>query len=240
MNQNSRNSSKPPSSDPNRKKESRAKGGKKTGGQKGHVEVTRQKVNNPDKIEVVKVNRRNLPPGQYKIVGYETRQVFDMQILRMVTEYQAEILEDGNGRRFVAPFPEGVTKAVQYGKELKAHVVYMLQYQLIPYGRIQEYFSDQIGIPVSEGSIYNFTQEAYGLLEPFEVKVKEALIGSDLAHADETSININRERQWSHVYPTLMDVLFSPQEPWVGGDGLYRDITAIGRGSLSPPFEGIL
>lgn len=89
LNQNSRNSSKPPSIDPNRKKERRAKGDKKVGGQKGHVGVTLQKVNNPDKIEVVKVNRRNLPPGQYKVVGYETRQVFDMKILRMVTEYQA-------------------------------------------------------------------------------------------------------------------------------------------------------
>ena len=156
LNQNSRNSSKPPSSDPNRKKETGAKGGKKAGGQKGHVGVTLQKVNNPDKIEVIKVNRRNLPPGQYKIVGYETRQVFDMQILRMVTEYQAEILGDGNGRQFVALFPEGVTKAVQYGKELKAHAVYLSQYQLIPYKRIQGYFNDKLGIPVSEGSLYNF------------------------------------------------------------------------------------
>ena len=53
-NLNSRNSSKPPSSDPNRKKESRTKGDKKAGGQKGHVGVTLQKVNNPDKIEVIK------------------------------------------------------------------------------------------------------------------------------------------------------------------------------------------
>mgnify|MGYP001576664703 FL=1 len=53
-NLNSRNSSKPPSSDPNRKKESRTKGDKKAGGQKGHVGVTLQKVNNPDKIEVIR------------------------------------------------------------------------------------------------------------------------------------------------------------------------------------------
>ena len=54
INLNSRNSSKPPSSDPNRKKESRTKGDKKAGGQKGHVGVTLQKVNNPDKIEVIR------------------------------------------------------------------------------------------------------------------------------------------------------------------------------------------
>ena len=164
LNLDSRNSSKPPSSDPNRKKVSRKKGDKKTGGQKGHVGVTLQKVNNPDKTEVIKVKRRDLPPGQYKKVGYESRQVFDMKIVRVVTEYQAEILEDSNGRRFVASFPEGVTKAVQYGGELKAHAVYMSQYQLIPYKRIQEYFGDQLGIPVSEGSIYNFNQESVWLI----------------------------------------------------------------------------
>ncbi|MBM2834444.1 MAG: hypothetical protein HW406_1605 [Candidatus Brocadiaceae bacterium] len=38
LNLDSRNSSKPPSSDPNRKKVSRTKGDKKAGGQKGHVE----------------------------------------------------------------------------------------------------------------------------------------------------------------------------------------------------------
>jgi len=65
LNLDSRNSSKPPSSDPNRKKVSRKKGDKKAGGQKGHVGVTLQKVNNPDKIKVIKVKRRNLPPGKY-------------------------------------------------------------------------------------------------------------------------------------------------------------------------------
>jgi len=83
LNLDSRNSSKPPSSDPNRKKVSRKKGDKKAGGQKGHVGVTLQKVDDPDKIEVVKLNRRNLPPGKYKKVGYESRQVFDIEISRV-------------------------------------------------------------------------------------------------------------------------------------------------------------
>ena len=160
--------------------------------------VTLQKVDDPDKIKVIKLNRRNLPPGKYKKVGYESRQVFDIEISRVVTEYRAEILEDSKGNQFVASFPEGVTKAVQYGGDLKAHSVYMSQYQLIPYKRIQGYFSDQLGIPVSEGSIYNFNQEAYGLLGPFEVKANEKLAGSDLLHADETGINVNGERHWLH------------------------------------------
>ena len=187
------------------KKVRKEKGIKKAGGQKGQVGVTLQKVDDPDKhvlmkmgIEVIKLDRRKLPPGKYKEVGYESRQVFDIAISRVVTEYQAQILEDSQGKQYVAPFPKGVTKAVQYGTNLKAHSVYMSQFQLIPYNRIQDYFSEQLQIPVSGGSIYNFNQETYGLLEIFDEKVKGKLAESDLAHVDETGININGEKCWLH------------------------------------------
>ena len=138
--------------------------------QKGRVGVTLQKVDDPDEIEVIKLDRRKLPPGKYKDMGYESRQVFDIEISRVITEYQAQILEDSNGNRFVAPFPKEVTKAVQYGKSVKAHSVYMSQFQLIPYNRVQDYFKEQLQIPISSGSIYNFNREAYDLLGIFEEK----------------------------------------------------------------------
>ena len=232
LNLDSRNSSKPPSSDPNRKKVSGAKGDKKAGGQKGHVGVTLKKVDDPDEIKIIKLNRRNLPPGKYKKVGYESRQVFDIEISRVVTEYQAEILEDSNGNQFVAPFPEGVTKAVQYGGDLKAHSVYMSQYQLIPYKRIQEYFSDQLGIPVSEGSIYNFNQEAYGSLEPFEVNANEKLAGSALLHADETGININGDRHWLHGASNDLWTNYFPHKS--------RGSEAMDSIGILPLFGGVL
>jgi transposase len=129
---NSTNSSKPPSTDPNRKRQARKKTGKKPGGQPGHVGTTLQKVDNPDRVEKIKVDRRKLPAGYYRQVGYETRQVFDIDISRIVTEYRAQILESENGRQFVAQFPKGVDKAVQYGVGIKAHSVYMSQFQLVP------------------------------------------------------------------------------------------------------------
>ena len=79
----------------------------------------------PDEIEVIKIDRRKLPKGGYRDVGFEKRQVFDIDFSRVVTEYRAQILEDETGQQFVAPFPEGVTKAVQYGNALKAHAVYL-------------------------------------------------------------------------------------------------------------------
>jgi transposase len=195
---NSHNSSKPPSSDPNRKKTSRKKTGRKPGGQKGRVGKTLEKIDDPDQIEVIKVDRRTIPAGQYNEVGHETRQVFDIEIRRRVTEYQAQILQDTEGRRFVADFPQGVTKAVQYGPGVKAHSVYMSRFQLIPYNRIEDHFADQLNLPISAGTICRFNQEAGDRLADFDMQVRGRLAGEAVAHADETGINIGGKGHWLH------------------------------------------
>jgi len=172
---NSKNSSKPPASDPNRLKSTRKKSSKPPGAQTGHIGKTLAKVDDPDFVTTLSVDRRTLPRGNYHPVGFETRQVFDIDILRVITEYQAEILEDEKGHRFMASFPDGVTKAVQYGNQIKAHAVYLSQYQLLPYKRIQNYFADQLQIPISEGSLYNFNVQAFAQLADFEQMSKDRL-----------------------------------------------------------------
>lgn len=232
LNLNSTNSSKPPSSDPNWKKQTRTKTGKKPGGQKGHVGKTLIKVDDPDIIEVIKVDRSKLPITRYRQVGFDTRQVFDIDISRVVTEYRAQILEDGKGNRFVAHFPDGVTKSVQYGAGLKAHSVYMSQFQLVPYNRIQDYFSDQLNIPVSEGSIFNFNHEAFHLSAHFEDRVKNELAASKVAHADETGINIGGKGHWLHCVSNDSWTAYSPHEK--------RGIDAMNDMGILPRFKGIL
>jgi transposase len=229
---NSTNSSKPPSSDPNRKKKPRKKTGKKAGGQNGHIGTTLQKIENPDRVKELKVDRRKLPKGQYRCVGFETRQVFDIDISRVVTEYRAEILESETGSRFVASFPEGVSKAVQYGAGIKAHSVYMSQFQLIPYNRIQDYFADQLQIPVSEGSIFNFNKEAYQLLGAFENRAKSELAESKVAHADETGINIGGKRHWLHGLSNDLWTIYYPHGK--------RGTDAMDEIGVLPIFNGIL
>jgi transposase len=98
-------------------------------------------------------DRSTLPPGDYALIGYERRQVFDIDFHRVVTEYQAEILQNQQRQRFTAPFPPEVTKAAQYGGG-KVQSVYLSQYQLIPYNRGQEHFQHQLSLPFSEGSIF--------------------------------------------------------------------------------------
>jgi len=114
----------------------------------------------PNCIEPLYVDRASLPPGQYTDVGVEKRQVVDIEFRRVMTEYQAQVLENDRGQRFVAPFPEDVIRPVQYGKGHQAHAVYLSQYQLLPYERIREYFSDLLGLPLSRGSVHSFIGEA--------------------------------------------------------------------------------
>ena len=232
LNLNSKNSSKPPSSDPNRQKNPKRNTDKKPGGQKGHVGTTLNKVDNPDKVKEIPVDRSKLPSGQYRHVGFESRQVFDIDISRVVTEHQAQILEDAKGKQFVADFPEGVTKAVQYGTGLKAHSVYMSQFQLIPYNRIQDHFADQLHIPVSEGSIFNFNLEAFRLLADFEGLVKIHLAASQVAHADETGINIGGKRLWLHCVSNDDWTYFYPHEK--------RGLDAINDMGILCGFKGTL
>ena len=229
---NSKNSSKPPASDPNRLKPTRKKSGKKPGGQNGHIGTTLKQVENPDEIERIEIDRKTLPKGQYDEIGFETRQVFDIYVSEVITEYQAQILQDQNGKQFVAPFPDGVTKAVQYGNTLKAHAVYMSQYQLLPYKRIEEYFSDQLEIPVSQGSIFNFNKEAYEKLSDFEEITKEKLATSAVANADETGINIESKRHWLHCVSNESWTHFYPHEK--------RGTEAMDAIGIIPKFKGVL
>jgi len=120
---NSRNSSKPSSQDRFSKdkgeKPAKDDTNKKSGGQPGRIGTTLKKIDNPDVTTHLTIDRTTIPPDDYKFVGYDCRQVFDIDIRRVVTEYQAEILENSQGQRFTAPFPAGVTKAVQYGNGVK-------------------------------------------------------------------------------------------------------------------------
>lgn len=229
---NSRNSSKPPSSDPNRKKK-RNNSNNNPGAQKGHTGNHLELVDDPDHVESLKVDRATLPSdGTFRCIGLERRQVFDIQISRVVTEYQAEILEDERGRRVVASFPKHVKVKTQYASGVKIHSVYMSNFQLLPYKRIEEHFADQFDIPLSAGSIYNFNKEGYERLAPFEDWVKRELSKASLLHADETGINIGGKRKWLHVVCSATLTLLMPHDKR-GGEAM----AAMG---VLPKYTGTL
>lgn len=230
---NSQNSSKPPSDDKNRKRGSkRMKSNRKPGGQPGRKGAQLKPTDNPDIIEELKIDKRTLPRGNYKEVGYDKRQVIDIETNIIITEYRAQILEDGEGNKYTAEFPKHITRPIQYGPKAKANSVYMSQFQLLPYKRIENYFSDQVDLNVSPGSIFNFNKEAYEALESFDHIAKQRLIDSSRINADETGININGKRVWLHTACNDLWTYFYPHEK--------RGSEAMDEIGILPNFKGTL
>lgn len=208
LNRNSRNSSKPPSTDNFvRPKSQRQKSERPPGGQKGHPGHTLKMVENPDHIITHQVSaceecRRSLE--KEPTTGYERRQRFDLPPIKVeVVEHRAEIKPCPYcGYLNKAAFPKEVQQPVQYGPHLKAIAVYLSQYQLLPYERTSELFADLFGHQLSQATLVNANNTACEILEPVENEIKQQLITSPLVHFDETGLYINGRREWLHVAST--------------------------------------
>lgn len=207
---NSRNSSKPPSSDGLKKpspKSLRPRGKRKPGGQKGHLGSTLKMADKPDHIIVYPVNQCQLCGHRLvdeASIDVEKRQVFDIPPIQMgVTEHKAQIKECSHcGHLNKAAFPEQVKAPVQYGPRLKAIAVYLRQYQLLPYNRTRELFRDLFSTDLSEGTLTNITDTCSELLEHPIEQIQKQLEQSPVINFDETGSSVNGKRQWLHSAST--------------------------------------
>ena len=228
----SRNSSLAPSQDPNRPKEEKPTSARKPGGQKGRVFKTLEPVSDPDRVIEIDVLPEQLREGSWEKAGDRARQVVDLEVRRVITEYRAVIMQNASGKTVTAAFPEGVSRPIQYGASVKAHAVYMSVFQLLPYERLSAYFQDQLGIPLSPGTLCNFNQEAASNLAGFKVLAQEALKSSPCLNADETGINIGGKGRWLHSASTAAWALFYPHEA--------RGREGMDAGGVLPAYKGVL
>ena len=209
LNSNSRNSSRPPSSDGYQKKPALPKKKKgKQGGQRGHKGRTLQQVAHPDKI--VKCNPGPCNCGHVfedkELVLSEKRQVIDIPEPKLeVTEYQ---IYNGEcpvcGKMHKGTAPEGVNAPVQYGNRVKAYAVLLNVHFKLPFKKIQLLFGDLFGYSINESTVFSASQQCYEKLEETEETIKSNIAESNVAHADETGVRVEGKLHWLHTASSML------------------------------------
>jgi len=211
LEKNSRNSSKPPSSDgyskPKRTTSLRKPGQKPNGGQPGHEGYTLKPSAHPEHTEVhgvEKCEQCGAGLNAVEVTAHEERQVFDLPAIRIeVTAHRAEIkICPGCGAENRGVFPAGVTGPVQYGTGVKTWAAYFPSEHFVPVERTAQIFEDLVHHRLSEATILKAGQELSHGVEPAVAAVKAQLRDAEVLHTDESGLRINGSLHWLHVAAT--------------------------------------
>lgn len=208
LNKNSRNSSKPPSSDglnkPPRTTSLRENGKHNSGGHKGE---TLKQIESPD---IVKKHVVLTCPDcccslvSSPVMGIMKRQVFDIPLPKIeVTEHQAEVRYcECCNKTITASFPPGVHAPVQYGEVIRSWSVYYQYQHFIPEDRLQQLFSDLYGIQLATATLTGYNRIAFDSLASFEESVLSSVKTAAVKNLDETGFRVAGKTQWLHVAST--------------------------------------
>lgn len=234
----SHNSSRPPSTDPpwaKRTMSLRRASGKRAGGQAGHRGSTLRLSLRPDRLvehrpQECRSCHASLASAQ--VVGHHRQQVIELVPARSrVSEHRLALLRcPACGKTTPAKFSGSVRSGVQYGPGVKAQVLYLHQYQLLPYQRTSEAMRELFGCQLCAGTVANIVREcAAGLVET-ELKIKQKLRRSRVIHADETGLRINQGLGYVHVASTPAVTHYAAAK--------HRGHTAMDEINVLPRYRG--
>ena len=211
LNKNSKNSSKPPSSDGlqkpavNKTKSLRKSSGKKQGAQEGHDGVHLSVISDPDHIEDHMHSDCTGCPHRAECLSKacikETRHEVDTVVTVDVTAHNLiEVRKCPlHGGVKTGSFPENIKATVQYGKNLQAMVVAFNTIGAVSINRTHEILSSVFDIPLATGTIKNMvTRCAESLKDTYE-RIRLKMISLGLFHCDETSSRVDGKTCWVHV-----------------------------------------
>lgn len=237
---NSKNSSKPPSSDGLKKKKTtslRVASGKKPGGQTGHPGKTLKRTDRPDIVI-----RNELPPCcdacQATLSSDDAQvqkrgQVFDIPAVRFeVIEYQTLSLRCQCGKLHQSELPPHVCEVAQYGPNIRALAVHLTQGQLLPFARACELIKDLYHLDISPATILEWVHESAQLLTPMMQAIIEKIQSASVVHVDESGLRVEARLQWLHAAVTATHT-------WYGVHP-KRGMQAIEDHGILPNYAGTL
>ena len=244
LNKNSKNSSKPPSSDGlkkppvNKDRSLRKSSEKKQGAQPGHDGVHLAIVADPDLTErhmhadCTRCMHRDACLAKACI--RETRHEIDAEVTVNVTAHELVSVPvcPLSGEEKTGAFPADIKAAVQYGKNLQALVVALNTVGAVSINRTHEILSGVFNIPLATGTIKNMVTRCAGCVDPAYEKLRRLAAALGLLHCDETGTRIDGKTWWVHD-ASDMDLTFLSINP-------KRSQKGMDAAGILPNFHGII
>ena len=240
LNRNSRNSSKPPSSDGYSKpnpKSLRPKSEKKAGGQKGHKSSNLSVPKKIDRTVSHYPARCEKCPLFEKCRGTvcvpaEKRYTVDIIVKTDVVEHQVFRMNGcaKHGGMHRGEFPEGVNAYIQYGQNLSSLLV-NLSMDGMSADHLHKTIERMFDIPLSTGTIINKLEKCAGLVSPLMDRIKEKIVQGPVAHFDETGIRVEGKTKRVHS-SSNRDFTYLTLSEKRGKDGMDEN-------GVLPDFKGI-
>jgi len=207
LNQNSTNSSKPPSSDTpwNKPTATRKPSGKKKGGQIGHKGHGLKLDREPDIIvplEAEKCSECGVELSNEESEIVNKRYEIEVKIITITTCYEQYKTTCPNcGTDNIGEFPKSIRSTQQYGSGVSALSVLMTNYAMVSFGKTSKIMRDLLGITISPGTIANMNERFAKSSETKAIlaEIKTKLLLSPVLNADETGCHVDGRLYWLHT-----------------------------------------
>lgn len=232
-NNNSDNSSIPPSKDQNKPPKApntyngRKPTQKKPGAQPGHKGHSLSKADVEEKIKkglfVHHLEERGIPGRPYI-----TRYRLDLDVRTMATEIR--IYADDNGKFSV---PDELKADVTYGEKLKAIAAFLYSEGVVANDRICTFLNSLSGdqLALSTGSVYAFCRKFSSACSTVCNRIEEKLINAHEICTDATPMKVNGKQTFIRNFSTEKEVLY------LGCD--KKDLSTLEQMRIYKEFTGI-
>ena len=237
LKQNSRNSSRPPSSDrPQSARPKRPRSKRRRGGQPGHRGHTRMLIPVEDVDEVVVLKPDQCRGCQAPLWGDDAtpfrHQVLEIPPIQpVVTEYQwHQLVCPDCGETTRAPWPKGVPSGT-YGPRVHATVSLCTGSYRLSKRTTRQVMDDLFGVPMSVGTISQSEKTTTEVLAEPVAEARGYVEDQSVAHLDETSWRQDGKRAWLWVAVTSWVTVFVVRLSRGG---------RVARELLGEKFSGIL
>lgn len=195
---------------------SREKTGKSIGGQIGHKKHKLKKFNDEELTDSVYYEVDKCPcGGNLKKIGERVKDELDIEIrVKKIRHYFKEYECLCCGKKLQVPIPEYLKEENQYGSNVKALALSLINEGCVSYNRtrnlIKGFSSNQIDI--SEGYLVKQQKKASEKLEQFIKELKQKIIKEKIINWDDTVIMINANRGCLRFYGTEKIALYTAHE----------------------------